>query len=345
MYGTQWLAIFNPRATSTDYARTSFRPRKLSMTHRLNKLLHRTHHIALAMFAFAWGALASAAPDGSAQQPLRVMLIPADGGTATGTLADFEPLFNAVTRSTGVHFNLRVGQSYASVIEAMKSGLIEIAWFGPVAYIQARDAGAAELLGVAVQGGESVYYAGIFVRAESSLKTLKDIVGKRVAVGDLNSGSSFTYPIDMMLRAGIDPARDLAEIRITGSHSASLSALAEGHVDAACLSFESFSKAAHGGAIDPKAYRVIARSDPIPNPPLALGTALPKEMKSRLRRAFGEVHRMPGISPDMIRGYGGARVERYDTQFPDVTFDRVGETFAHVSDEVRAAVLRKASQR
>lgn len=315
------------------------------MTPRLNTLLQRAHRIVFAIFALAWGALAIAAPDGSAQQPLRVMLIPADGGTASGTLADFQPLFNAVTRSTGLHFNLRVGESYASVVEAMKSGVIEIAWFGPVAYIQARDAGAAELLGVAVQGGDSVYYAGIFVRAESSLKTLQDIVGKRVAVGDLNSGSSFTYPIDMMLRAGIDPARDLSEIRITGSHSASLAALTEKRVDAACLSFESFTKAAHSGAIDPNAYRVIARSEPIPNPPLALSTALPQGLKVKLRNAFGELHHMPGISPDMIRGYGGERVERYDTRFPDSNFNRVGEIFAHVNDDVRAAVLRKASQR
>lgn len=276
---------------------------------------------------------------------LRVMLIPADGGTATGTIADFQPLFSAVSRSTGLKFDLRVGESYAAVIEAMKSRLVDIAWLGPVAYVQARDAGAAEMLGVAVQNGESVYYSGLFVRASSSLRTVRDLIGKRVAFGDVNSGSSFTYPIDLLLRAGIDPARDLAEIRLAGSHSASLAALVEGHVDAAGLSFESFAKAANSGAIDPEAYRVLGRSEAIPNPPLALSTSLPPELKRRLRDAFAEVHRAPGIDAEMIRGYGGGRVDRYDTHVSESVFETVGATYTRVSHEVRTAVLRKASDR
>jgi phosphonate transport system substrate-binding protein len=281
----------------------------------------------------------------SPRAALRVMLIPADGGTATGTLADFQPLFNAVSRSTGLRFELRVGESYAAVIEAMKSGLVDVAWLGPVAYVQAHDAGAAEMLGVAVQNGESVYYSGLLVRADSPLRSLRDLIGKRVAFGDINSGSSFTYPIDLLLRAGIDPARDLAEIRLTGSHSASLAALVEGHVDAAGLSFESFAKAATGGMIDPAAYRVLGRSEPIPNPPLALSTALEPPLKRRLREAFADVHRAPGINAEMIRGYGGGRVDRYDTNVNEATFATVGAAYARVSADVRAAVLRKASER
>jgi phosphonate transport system substrate-binding protein len=281
----------------------------------------------------------------SPRATLRVMLIPADGGTATGTLADFQPLFSAVSRSTGLKFDLRVGESYAAVIQAMESRLVDVAWLGPVAYVQAHDAGAAEMLGIAIRNGESVYYSGLFVRADSPLRSLRDLIGKRVAFGDINSGSSFTYPIDLLLRAGIDPARDLAEIHLVGSHSASLAALIEGHVDAAALSFESFTKAASGRVIDPSAYRVLGRSEPIPNPPLALSTALAPELKRRLREAFADVHRAPGINAEMIRGYGGGRVDRYDTHVPEATFATVSATYARVSDEVRAAVLRKASDR
>ena len=300
---------------------------------------HRWSAVVFSLCALAVSAAALA------DATLRVMLIPADGGTASGTKADFQPLFNAVSRETGLKFDLRVGESYAAVVEAMKSRLIDIAWFGPVAYVQARKAGAAELLGVSVLEGQSVYYAGIFVRADSPLQSIEDLAGKRVAVGDLNSGSSFTYPVDMMLRAGLDPARDLAELRIAGSHSASLAALTERRVDAACLSFESFQKAANRGAIDAADYRVIARSDPIPNPPLALSTALPPALKAQLRKAFGEIHKASGIAPEMIRGYGGARIDSYDTALPETAFDRAGETYARISDEVRSAILRKAGER
>ena len=41
---------------------------------------------------------------GSRQKPLRVMLVPADGGTEEETKADFEPIFRAVTETSGLHF-------------------------------------------------------------------------------------------------------------------------------------------------------------------------------------------------------------------------------------------------
>lgn len=67
--------------------------------------------------AFAGSANVRAASDiapgtpGAEGTPLRVMLVPTDGGTEDGTLADFEPIFNAVSRTSGLKFELRVGHS------------------------------------------------------------------------------------------------------------------------------------------------------------------------------------------------------------------------------------------
>lgn len=293
------------------------------------------------VLALALARFSTPAERGSAREPLRVMLIPADGGTATGTRADFAPLFDAVSRDTGLHFDLKVGQSYSAVVEAMKGGLVDLAWLGPVAYVLARDAGAAELLAVSVLDGESVYYAGIFVARDAPLADIGDLHGKAVAFGDVNSGSSFTYQVAMMLEAGLDPARDLGAIRLTGSHAASLSALAQGQVDAACLSFESYLRAVDSGVIAPDAFRVLARSAPIPNPPMALHTGLPAPLKQTLRSAFGRVHEVAD-SPGLIRGYGGKPVDRYDTRFPESAFDAPAATLASIDDDVRAAILRRA---
>lgn len=302
----------------------------------------RVTQMALYLLALALACVGCTNERGSAQEPLRVMLIPADGGTVTGTLSDFAPLFNVVSRDTGLHFDLKVGQSYSAVIEAMKGGLVDLAWLGPVAYVQARDAGAAELLAVSVLDGESVYYAGIFVPRDAPLTRINDLRGKAVAFGDINSGSSFTYQVAMMLEAGLDPARDLGAIRLTGSHAASLSALAERQVDAACLSFESYLRAVDSGVIAPDAFRVLARSAAIPNPPMALHTGLPAPLKQRLRDAFGRVHETVGSNPNSIRGYGGKRVDRYDARFPESAFDGPAATLSRIDDDVRAAILRKA---
>lgn len=284
-------------------------------------------------------------PAGDAGETLRVVLIPADGGTEAGTKADYQPVFNAVARATDLTFDLKVGQSYGAVVEALCNGAADIAFVGPVTYVQAHERGCAELLAVAVEDGQSEYYAGLFARAESPIDSIQDLKGQRVAFGDVNSTSSFVFPMAMLVEAGLDPARDLAEIRLAGSHANSLAALAQGQVDAAALSFDSFEKAVRQGAVDPKAVKVVARSVAIPYPPIIVSSRLPEARKAELRQAFAEVHAAPGVSPDMIRGYGGKPVDRYDAAFPPERFNVAAATMARLDDDLKGAVLKKAAER
>jgi len=297
------------------------------------------------LLLFAIAAPAQAAPDGSRGNPLRVMLIPADGGTETGTKADYQPVFNAVSRMTGLHFDIKVGQSYGAVIEAMCNGLSDIAFFGPVSYIQAHNRGCAELLAVAVEKGESVYYAGMFTRIDAKLSSIKDVKGKRVAFGDVNSSSSFTYQMAMMMDSGLNPTRDLAEIRMTGSHANSLAALGQGLVDVASASFDSYEKAVRQGTINPKQIKVLAKSEPIPYPPLALHTKLPAATKAKLKDAFNKVHKADGVTPEMVRGYGGKKVDRYNANFPESEFAVAGKKLALVTDEIKGEILKLSAKR
>ena len=290
------------------------------------------------------GEARAGARDGSAERPLAVMLIPADGGTEDGTKKDFQPLFDAVTRTKGVHFDVRVGQSYGAVVEAMAADQVDVGFFGAVSYLQAKKRAGAELLAVSVENGSSVYYSGVFVQSGSAAKTLGDLKGKSLALGDPNSTSSFAYPLVMLLDAGVDPVKDLARIVLAGSHVNSLAACAESRVDAAAASFVSFEKAASENKIPADKLRPIARSEAIPNPPLAISSRLPDALKAKLRDGFARVHEAPGITPDMVRGYGGKKVDRYDTAYPEAEFMKAAEKLARV-DAIREDVLKKASQR
>jgi phosphonate transport system substrate-binding protein len=300
--------------------------------------------VALAVTALAPAAAQSVA-DGSKEHPLRVLLIPADGGTESGTKADYAPVFNAISRTTGLQFDLKVGQSYGAVVEGMCNQLADIAFFGPVAYVQAHKRGCAQLLAVGVEKGESVYYAGMFAKADAPMAAVRDVKGKRVAFGDVNSASSFTFQIAMLMDAGLDPVRDLSAIRMTGSHASSLAALTQGQVDVASLSFDSYEKAVQQGAVDAKTIKVIAKSIPIPYPPLALNAKLPEALKAKLKTAFGSVHKAPGVTPEMIRGYGGKKVDAFDTKFSEDEFNVAAEKLALLTDELKGRILRKAAER
>ncbi len=174
---------------------------------------------------------------------------------------------------------------------------------------------------MAVEKGQSVYYAGVFAKADSPIKGLADLKGKRMAFGDVNSASSFVFPVAMMLSAHLDPARDLKAVRLTGSHANSLAALVQGQVDAAALSFESFDKAVAQGAVNPRQVRVVARSVAIPYPPLAMNTRLPEAMKGRLKKALGDVANGAGRHPRHDpAAMAGRRLTADDVQFPEARF-------------------------
>lgn len=278
-------------------------------------------------------------------QSLNVVLIPADGGTEDGTRADYQPIFDAVGRATGLQFKLTVAQSYATVIEALCGGRADIAFVGPVTYIQARERGCAELLAVAEEDGASTYYAGLFVRAGSDIRSIEDLKGRRAAFGDVNSTSSFLIPMDMLAKAGLDPARDFSQLRLAGSHTSSLAALLSDQVDVAALSFDSFDKAVAQGAARPEDVRIIARSEPIPYPPLVMRSGLSLALKSQLKAAFAGVADAPGVRPEMIRGYGGKQVDGYRSDVEAAVFDPVAATMARQSDAVKGEILQAASRR
>lgn len=290
-------------------------------------------------------AIVSAAGAEPPQRPLKVVLIPADGGTEDGTRADFSPVFNAISRSTGFTFDIRVGQSYAAAVEAMCTGAADIAFLGPVTYVQAQQRGCAELLAVSVQHGKSTYYAGIFSLQGGPVKTLADMKERRIAYGDINSTTSFVYPVVMTMDAGLDPVKDFSEVLITGSHANSLQALLQGQADAAALSFESFDKALQKGVVDATKIRIVARSAAIPNPPISVNSRLPAGVKAKLRNGFANLARTPGISPDQIRGYGGEKVDGYAVDVTNAMFAETGATLARVNDGLKAALLKKASGR
>jgi phosphonate transport system substrate-binding protein len=287
-------------------------------------------------------AFAAKLPDGSKERPLRVLMVPADTGTDDIT-KDYAPVFNGITKHYGIHFDLKAGSSYAAVVEGMCNNQADIAWYGASSYGEANAKCGVDLLAVDVKKGDSVYYSGIFTRKGSGIKSLNDLRGKRISFGSPSSTSSFNFPVAMLIADGIDPVKDFNKIIIAGSHSASLAALAEGKVDAAAASYNSFGKAVKKGVMDPKKFKPLAKSQPIPNPPLAMNKHLDKGLKSKLREAFNNIHTK--IDPSKIRGYGGKKVDRYDANFDENKIYDALSKLGAVTKQVKVGMIDKAGQR
>jgi len=66
-------------------------------------------------------------------------------------------------------------------------------------------------------------------------------------------------------------------------------------------------------------------------------------VKAALRNAFNTVHEAPGVNPDMIRGYGGGKVDRYDASISEDMMAPALVVLSGVSGDLRTAILAKAA--
>lgn len=273
------------------------------------------------------------------------MMLPAEGGDASKVIANSKPMFDVITKDTGIYFQIVVGDTYASVVEGMASGHAELAYLGPYTYLQAKQRGAAELLAVGVnQDGSSVYYSGIFCRANSGINKLSDLKGRSMAFGSLNSTSAFNYPCAMLLDAGVDPARDLGKVYQVETHAQSLIALATGKVDACCASIGSYEMAVNKGQLDPTQFKLLAKSEAIPGSPIAMNPHLPEKVKALLRQGFANLYKSKNLTPEALHSESGRRLERYDTTITDAAYERCAQYTAKVTDDLKQAMLHKAAE-
>jgi phosphonate transport system substrate-binding protein len=148
-----------------------------------------------------------------------------------------------------------------------------------------------------------------------------------------------------MIDSGIQPARDLGGINMAGSHANVLSALSEGLVDAGGASFDSFEKAVNSKAIDPNMIKVLVKSQPIPYPPLAIHPEVNAGVKTSLRESFNNIDKLPGITKEQIRGYGGGVVDGYTADVSEADMAKAGKMFELVTDRVKQDIMDKSSKR
>ena len=281
--------------------------------------------------------------DGSEGKPLVVMLLPSETGSKNA-LDDYTPLFDAITRVNGIHFDLKMGDSYNAVVEGIAVGHIDLSFFGAVTFDAIQRRGAGELLAIEQTGGSSVYYAGIFHRKDSGMTGLADLKGKSIALGDPKSTSSFRVPLAELIKAGIDPVRDVGRIVMAGSHTASLEQLEAGHVAGAGAAINAYNKVVEAGAISGQNVVLLARSDPIPSPMLIARSALSTEVKDRLRSAFGAIHRAEGVQAEMLLGYGGKKIDRFNIEFDPQIYDHFMRKLNTVTEELIDEIIEKAGK-
>jgi phosphonate transport system substrate-binding protein len=217
---------------------------------------------------------------------LKIGLIPADD--AAEMLRSYEPVREYLSEELGIPVEIQVTSDYTAAIEAMKYKHIDMAWFGPFSYIIASNVAGAEAIvnGVRRSDGKSDYHSIIVTRADSGINSLEDLKGKTFAFVDPASTSGNLMPRKILTENGIDPEKDFINYYYAGTHNAAEYAVANGKVDAAADSDNSYDRMVSEGEIDPDVNKIIYESESIPGSPIAIRGDLPKELKEKITQVL-----------------------------------------------------------
>lgn len=267
--------------------------------------------IALALAASATFALAacgsggdSAAesptcPDGKIRFGVEPFEDPAKLTPAARKLGD------ALSKSLNCPVEVQVTQEYSAEVMAMRNDELDIAIFGPLGYVFASQrADAQALASFADANGElSTYTAGIWVPKDSPITSVQQLRGRSLALGSVGSTSGDALPRKALADAGI-PEKDV-KIDYAGGHPEALLALTNGAVDAAEINSQQLAAATESGTFDPRKYRQVWTSDPIPNDPVTVRGNMDPEFKNAVRHALlnldpvaiGEIGALLDVSP------------------------------------------------
>lgn len=181
---------------------------------------------------------------------------------------------------------LIVTTDYSSMIEAMRKGQIDIAYFGPLSYILLKQKMAdVEPFAAKLEKGSPTYQGVIIASADSGISELSDIKGKTMAYGDQASTSSHLIPKQILLENKLKAGQDYKEVFV-GAHDAVLKAVQNGNAQAGGLSKPIYDQLVENKIVDTAKVKVIKLSPQYPNYPWVMRTSLDKNLQENIRQAF-----------------------------------------------------------
>lgn len=213
----------------------------------------------IAALVIATSGLLGLARPSLAAQPLRIGMVP-DAGATQVSVEQKAPLKRYLEQQLGMPVTLIIPTSYNATVEGLGNGSLDLAYLGGLTYVKAHERYGA--IPLAQRDVDQQFHALLVTRTQTGIQSLKDLKGKTFCFGDINSTSGHLFPYLAMRKAGISVDKDLKSFRYTGSHAATLQAVAAGICDAGSLDETVYRSMITDGKIPANQTRVFYTTPP-----------------------------------------------------------------------------------
>jgi phosphonate transport system substrate-binding protein len=240
-------------------------------------------------------------------ETLTLAAIPAEN--STDLEASYDPLIKMLEKRTGSSIEFVQASDYAGVVEGMIAGNVDLAFFGPFAYVVAGINGAdITPLGAVIgdEGEEPGYQSyGLARSEEGNINGLADFAGKKVCFVDPSSTSGFLYPSAGLIEEGVIESGSEADISAAmtpiyaGGHDASALSIANGDCDAG-FAFDTMvdQTMIEKGELQPGQLKTVWKSEMIAGSVFAANNDLGTETVEKLKTIFTEDMNVPAFEAE-----------------------------------------------
>jgi phosphonate transport system substrate-binding protein len=257
-------------------------------------------------------ALAFGASQVWAKDKLTIGLIPSEDSQAM--IESSKQVLDDLQAKIGMPVVPFVATDYNGIIEALRSGKLDVAYLGPFSYVLATSVADVEAFSVAVtkKTGQSAYKSVILARKDSGIHSLADLKGHTFAFVDPSSASGHLFPKAGLEQAGFAPDTLFKRVIFSGSHDASILAVENKKVDAAAVADRIFASAMAKGVVKQDDFEIVWSSKPIPESPMVWRKALDPELKKKVADALASIKDVPWGDQGVLNGFQPTTDASYD---------------------------------
>lgn len=244
----------------------------------------------LATSLFSVGCTKKTAELGSEDNPIKLHFVPSiDAKVIEDNSKKFKEYLE---KATPYKYEVTIPQSNIAVVEAFGTKRADVAAINTFGYILAHDKYGAEARLTVIRNGSSTYQSQIITKADSKIKKVEDLAGKKMAFVEPSSASGYLLPLKTLKDKNIEPK----ETVFAGKHDNVVSMVYQGQVDAGATFYSPPSKDDKGADKIEDARRlvltqypdvekkvvIISLSEPITNDPIIFRKEMPEEMKTKI---------------------------------------------------------------
>lgn len=259
--------------------------------------------LGIALLALAGWVTPSTAADPSWPKELTFALLSTEN--ASEITRRWGPIMAQLEKDLGVKVKSVTATDYRGTIEALKFKKAELGHLGPKSYVEASANNYANVEPIAqlqLANGSLGYRSCLIVHSDSEVFTPEDMAGKTFAFNDPNSTSGYLVPSAFfMMDMGVDPKKYFSKITFSGSHEASILAVANKKVEIASTNMPDLSQLTRENKVPRGALRVIWVSKLIPNDPIVVRKDMPASLRSAITESLTT---MKARNPEVFKEIG-----------------------------------------